>query len=169
MRVLILSMGWLGAIVMGFVVWGAIAPAFSPTRAACVRYEPVPPNEPTGIKGCERWGEGLATHYGPGDGAAMNFCTWELRHSEGCGAVRVTSMESGISLIVPIIDYCDCYTGTPREKIIDLQYGVLIRLGVESAESIAEQRTKGVYPVVVSPVDGPVRGLSTLPNTSMMR
>lgn len=37
---------------------------------------PITINTPTGIAGCEEWGSGIASHYGPGSGVAMNFCTW---------------------------------------------------------------------------------------------
>jgi hypothetical protein len=107
-------------------------------------------NTPTGIAGCERLGVGIASHYGPGDGVAMNFCTWALRHISGCGSVTITSLDTGLSVTAPVIDFCDCYTGTSRERIVDLQYGVLMALGLENEQTIFEGVTRGLYEVEVS-------------------
>jgi hypothetical protein len=105
------------------------------------RPEPITVYTPTGIAGCQREGEGIASHYGPGQGVAMNFCTWTLRHAEGCGSVQVTSLQTGRSLLVPVVDFCDCYTGTSNERIVDLQWGVVQALGLELSQ--------GLYPVLV--------------------
>lgn len=74
---------------------------------------------------------GIASHYGPGAGVAMNFCTWTLRHTQGCGWVGVRSLSSGLQVQVPVIDFCDCYTTTQDERIIDLQYDVVKSLGLD--------------------------------------
>jgi hypothetical protein len=66
----------------------------------------------------------------------MNFCTWTLRHTEGCGTVKVTSLLTGISVRVPIVDFCDCYTGTADERIIDLQGGLLPLLGLNPLDGL---------------------------------
>lgn len=107
--------------------------------------EPVTPNTPTGIAGCERWGIGIASHYGPGGGVAMNFCTWTYRTSHGCGWVKVKSLQSGLTVTVPVVDFCDCYTTTPDERIIDLQWGVV--------ESLHLNLSQGLYKVEVWPVN----------------
>lgn len=107
--------------------------------------EPITVNTPTGISGCEVWGEGIGSHYGPGNGVAMNFCTWERRHNEGCGLVTITSMESGRSATVPVVDFCDCYTGTGDQRVVDMQYGVLAALGLD--------RSQGLYRVNVEPTN----------------
>jgi hypothetical protein len=72
----------------------------------------------------------------------MNFCTWTLRHEKGCGSVQVTSLATGISVRVPIVDFCDCYTGTSRERIIDLQGGVLAVLGLNPTEGLFRVRVE---------------------------
>lgn len=118
-----------------------------PMVSAACRPEPVTPNTPTGIAGCERWGRGVATHYGPGDGVAMNFCTWVLRHEHGCGTVKVAAVDTGLVVTVPVIDFGDLYTGTPDERIIDLQYGVVAALGLPLSA--------GKYDVIVCPVTAP--------------
>jgi hypothetical protein len=66
----------------------------------------------------------------------MNFCTWTLRHEKGCGSVTVTALSTGISLRVPVVDFCDCYTGTSDERIIDLQGGLLPLLGLNPAQGL---------------------------------
>jgi hypothetical protein len=98
---------------------------------------------------------GIASHYGPGGGVAMNFCTWTLRHASGCGFARITSADTGLVVTAPIIDYCQCYTGTSDERIIDLQWDVVSALGLDLS--------RGLYPVTVEVVGG----ATSIPNTSM--
>jgi rare lipoprotein A (peptidoglycan hydrolase) len=100
----------------------------------------ITPNTPTGIAGCYREGEGIASHYGPGFGVAMNFCTWTFRHENGCGSVRITSLDNGRSVSVPVVDYCDCWTTTADERIIDLQWGVLDALGLDRRQGLYRVR-----------------------------
>ena len=121
-------------------------------NAACETV-PVTANTPTGIAGCERWGDGTASHYGPGSGVAMNYCTWALRHNSGCGSVTITSHETGRSVTAAVIDYCDCWTGTADERIVDLQYGVVEALGLDLVA--------GLYDVTVWPAT------TALPDTAM--
>lgn len=105
--------------------------------SGCYRVDKTP-NTPTGIAGCQVWGEGIASHYGPGNGVAMNFCTWVLRHEQGCGYATITSLDTGLSVRVPIVDFCDCYTGTDNQRIVDLQYGVLEALGLNYSGGLFE-------------------------------
>jgi hypothetical protein len=140
---------------LAFVVGVALA------SAAC-EPEPVTVNTPTGIAGCEVWGDGIASMYGPGDGAAMNFCTWEVRHSVGCGMVEVAALDTGRTVIVPVIDFCDCYTGTSNQRIIDLQYGVVDALGLP--------RSAGLWAVHVTPAAAAFvapPSVRALPDTSL--
>ena len=116
---------------------------------------PITPDSPTGIAGCVRWGAGIASTYGPGRGVAMNFCTWARRHSTGCGSVSITSQDTGRTVTAAVIDFGDLYTGTPNERIIDLQYGVVEALGLDLS--------LGLWPVIVEPVTAPPM---LLPNTS---
>ena len=133
---------------MRFVVIAALLAFTVPTARAGDGCYPVPktPNTPTGIAGCVRWGSGIASEYGPGHGVAMNSCTWVRRHSSGCGWVTITSVQSGRSVTVPVIDFCDCFTGTPDERIVDLQYGVRDALGLNPSA--------GLWPVLVEPARG---------------
>lgn len=136
-----------------------------PHVGAECRPEPITANTPSGIAGCVRWGSGTASHYGPGSGVAMNFCTWGLRHREGCGWVRITSHDTGLTVTAPVIDFCDCWVNSPDERIVDLQYGVVTALGLDLS--------RGLYPVTVEPaqLSGSTessRGSTpTLPDTSM--
>lgn len=108
---------------------------------------PVTANTPTGVAGCEAWGGGTASMYGPGNGAAHNACTWTRRHTVGCGSVRITAVDTGKTVVVPLVDYCDCYLGdadTSNDRLIDLQYGVVDALGLN--------RSRGLWHVIVTPI-----------------
>ena len=122
-----------------------------PVSAGCERYEPVPPHEPTGIKGCEVYGEGIASRW-PGPGVARNDCVWPW---VGCRAIRITSLDTGLSMVVTPTMYCDCYTGTPNERIVDLDAYALGMLGLDWRA--------GLYPVRVEPA----APILDLPNTAM--
>lgn len=100
---------------------------------------------------------GWASHYGPGHGVAMPFCTWTLRHATGCGWVRIISDETGLMVEAPVIDYCLCHVepSAHPDRIVDLQYGVVAALGLPLAQ--------GMYPVRLWLIDGPV-----VPDTAMV-
>jgi hypothetical protein len=63
--------------------------------------------------------------------------------SKGCGSVTVTALSTGISVRVPVVDFCDCYTGIEgKERIIDLQGGVLAVLGLNPTEGLFRVRVE---------------------------
>lgn len=139
-----------GAVLLGLsLLIGQAATSFSPSintvqaGDGCYKIAKSS-NSPTGIAGCVRFGKGRASHYGPGYGVAMNFCTWTYRHKHGCGKVVITSLQTGRQVTVPVVDYCDCYTGTDDERMVDLQWGVLAKLGLS--------RGQGIYQVTVYPL-----------------
>jgi hypothetical protein len=88
---------------------------------------------------------GIASWYGPGNGVATQWCTWTLRHTEGCGLLAIQSHQTGLTVIVPVVDWCQCYRGTSDERIVDLQWGVVDALGLDRAD--------GLYPVTTWRVD----------------
>lgn len=53
----------------------------------------------------------------------------------------VTSLDTGFAVRVPIVEFCDCYTGTNNQRIVDLQYDVVVALGLDIS--------RGLYPVRV--------------------
>lgn len=92
---------------------------------------------------------GVASWYGPGNGVAMPFCTWTYRNTVGCGSVLITSLDTGQSTVAPVIDYCQCYVGTPQERIVDLQLGVVAALGLDPSRGLFRVTVVGgVEPVL---------------------
>jgi hypothetical protein len=111
---------------------------------------PVTWYSPTGIAGCRIYGEGIASTWG-GPGAARNDCVYPWRD---CQTVAVTSLTTGLRIIVTPTMYCDCYTGTRRQRLIDLDPAMVRALGLDPAD--------GLWPVTVYPVDAS----TGLPDTS---
>jgi len=91
---------------------------------------------------------GIASNYGPGNGVAMNFCTWTVRHIQGCGWVQIQSADTGIVVEAPVVDYCLCVVPNSAHpnRIIDLQYGVVAALGLSVSQ--------GLYQVTVWRIEG---------------
>jgi hypothetical protein len=89
----------------------------------------------------------------------MPFCTWVLRHSQGCGSVRIQSHQTGLTVTVPVVDYCYCLVpGTTHPyRLVDLQWGVVDALGLD--------RGDGMYPVTLWRDEAPAT--AALPNTAM--
>lgn len=103
------------------------------------------------VRGAEPGVSGIASHYGPGTGVATPWCTWELRHGNGCGWVRIESADTGLVVEAPVIDWCACVVPGSSQpiRIVDLQWGVVDALGLE--------RSTGLYRVTVWLIpDGPV-------------
>ena len=153
------------AIRLGLAAAVLAAAAALPAPTVACGPEPITPNTPTGIAGCVRLGDGVASHYGPGSGVATNACTWTVRHSTGCGRLAIQSHDTGLVVVVDVVDFCDCYTGTPDERIVDLQYDVVDALGLD--------RSLGLYRVTVwregietpqPPADAPAPAM--LPDTA---
>lgn len=137
------------------VFWGLFAFGYAMLFAADLAFgytgcrpEPITVNTPTGIAGCVVYGEGTASHW-QGPGVARNDCVWPWT---ACQPIRITSLSNGRSAVFTPTMFCDCYTGTPRERIVDLDPAALALLGLDPA--------LGLYPVKVEPVDA-------LPDTAL--
>ena len=105
---------------------------------------------PTGIVGCIVYGQGTASWY-HGTSAARNDCVWPWK---SCVPITITSRVTGISITVEPHMYCDCYTGTSRERIVDLTLEQVLALGLDPSS--------GLFAVTVEPAAG-----VDFPNTAM--
>lgn len=105
---------------------------------------------PTGVAGCETYGTGLASWW-QGPGVARNDCLWPWTN---CQPIRITSRSTGLSVTVTPTMYGDLYTGTPDERLVDLDPATLKALG------LWENRSRGLFPVTVTPA-------TALPDTAM--
>jgi hypothetical protein len=114
---------------------------------------PVTADTPTGIAGCVIYGEGTASMWG-GPGIARNDCLWPWRD---CQTIAIQSLTTGLTIIVTPRMFGDLYTGTPRQRIVDLDPAAVQALGLD--ESL------GLWPVRVTPVDG----ATGLPDTATVR
>jgi hypothetical protein len=102
---------------------------------------PIGPNTPSGVAGCVIYGEGIASEWG-GPGVARNDCLWPWRD---CQTIAIQSLTTGLTIIVTPRLFGDLYTGTPRQRIVDLDPAAVHALGLD--ESL------GLWPVRVTPVD----------------
>ncbi len=142
------------------VVVGVILALAATARAGdgCERYTPVPPHEPTGIKGCVIYGEGIASRY-DGPSVARNDCVWPWT---ACTPIQITSIETGRSIIVTPQMYCDCYTSTADERIVDLNRQAVEALGLRWEDGLYEVVTEPASIVVTEPAP-----IAALPDTAM--
>lgn len=97
---------------------------------------------PSGVAGCTLDGPtaGVASWY-PGRVAAANWCVWPWT---ACGSARVTSHATGISITVPVAQYCDCWWTTDR-RLVDLTQDQVLALGLDPAD--------GIFAVTVEPIE----------------
>lgn len=106
---------------------------------------------PTGVAGCSVYGEGYASWW-QGPGVARNDCLYPWRN---CTPIRITSLATGLTISLRPTMFCDCYTGTARERLVDLPPSALRALGLDPAD--------GLFPVLVEPL----QSQGTVPDTAM--
>jgi hypothetical protein len=124
---------------------------------------PVGPNSPTGIYKCIVYGVGTASWYS-GSGVARNDCIYPWTN---CQTISIRSLDTGITIVVTPVTFCDCYTGTSKERIVDRSLAQVRALGLDP--------NRGLFPVEVLPVDQGISTPSTdtppatIPNTATSR
>ena len=97
----------------------------------CQRIEPTW-YAPAGMVGCVVYGEGVASRW-HGPGVAKNDCVWPWTD---CDPIRITSLETGRSIVVTPSMFCGCYTGTADERIVDLDPRAVELLGLEWSQGV---------------------------------
>ena len=121
----------------------------SKVKATCYPIE-VTEWSPSGTAGCETYGTGIASWWS-GPGVAVNSCTYPWT---ACTPITIRSLETGTSITVTPSQYCDCFTGTQDERLVDLDSSALKALG------LWELRSQGLFRVQVEPA-------TRLPDTAM--
>lgn len=88
--------------------------------------------------GCEIYGEGVASWY-HGTTAARNDCVWPW---VACTPIRITALETGKVIVVEPAMYCDCYTGTANQRLVDLTLNQVYALGLDPARGLFRVRVE---------------------------
>jgi hypothetical protein len=129
------------AVALSLLLIGLLFPA--PVEACS--FDEVTADNPTGWVGCARYGEGTASMW-PGPGVARNDCEWPW---DSCQTISIQSLQTGITIIVTPSMYCDCYTGTANERIVDLDPGAVAALGLRVEEGLWKVRVTAFPPPVL--------------------
>ncbi len=139
-------------LIASFVTLGTLLPVRAGDET-CHRI-PITADTPTGIAGCVVYGQGTASEWG-GPGTARNDCLWPWRD---CQMIAIQSLQTGVTIIVVPRMFGDLYTGTPRQRIVDLDPAAVRALGLEESA--------GLWPVEVWPVDRKTGLPFSMPDTA---
>lgn len=130
-------------ILLGWSVFMLLA-AIMPVRAGdeTCRPEPITVATPTGVAGCVIYGTGIASHWA-GPGIARNDCVFPWTD---CTPITITSLDTGRSITVTPTMFGDLYTGTARQRIVDLDPAAVSALGLSWARGLYKVRVEPVLP-----------------------
>jgi hypothetical protein len=141
MRVQLAALGFALAVALAAaVIIGLVLAPLAKAAEGCHAI-PITAETPTGIAGCVVYGEGTASAWG-GPGVARNDCVWPWRD---CQTIAIQSLTTGLTIIVTPRMFGDLYTGTPQQRIVDLDPAAVRALGLDESD--------GLWPVRVWAVD----------------
>ncbi len=113
------------------------------------------------------FGDGTASRW-QGPGVARNDCQWPWTD---CQPIRITSHQTGLSVIVTPSMWCHCWTGVSgpsgeTRRIVDLDPATLSALGLDSSAGLFSVNVEPAPGWAVRPAAAPA--VPALPDTATL-